>query len=283
MVCLTFGVSVSLVPFQIFFEKVMVLLFHHQHDSILAASRCTCWKPALGLVWPVAWGCEMAWCVFTWLSELCVTQSVVEPKLQCPLERKLLCRRTLKTSIWSACPKFNLGKSTRRPHLWMSTSYHCFSAEGEGRCSAFLLETCYYSLVKVFSILDIVFWRVVSGFGDEIRMALLCCLFPVAFEVCRHQFQAETRGLFFTGDVWQNSCSLDGVSGKSLIVNSHFLKPGVRSTWLYLTENQPKYSVTTSYEHSSLEHVFTRASLGLYPVVLGNKSHFPVDLNCSMQ
>lgn len=41
------------------------------------------------------------------------------------------------------------------------------------------------------------------GFGDEIRMALLSfgCLFPVIFEVCRHQFQEETRGLIFTGDV----------------------------------------------------------------------------------
>lgn len=39
------------------------------------------------------------------------------------------------------------------------------------------------------------------GFGDEIRMALLCCLFPVNFEVCRHQFQEETRGVIFTGDV----------------------------------------------------------------------------------
>lgn len=131
------------------------------HDSILAASRCACWKTALGVVWPVARGCEMAW-FFTWLSELCVTQSVVEPKLQCPLEWKLLCKRISKTGIWSACAKFNLGKSTRCPHLWMSTFYHCFSAEGEGRCSAFLLETCYYALVKVFSILDIVFWRRVS-------------------------------------------------------------------------------------------------------------------------
>lgn len=89
------------------------------------------------------------------------------------------------------------------------------------------------------------------------------CLFPVTFEVCRHQFQEETRGLIYTGDVCWNSCSLDGVSRGSLIVKSHILKPGGRSTWLYLTKNQPEYSVTTSHEHSSSEHVFTQAYLRL--------------------
>lgn len=51
MICLTFRVGVSLVPFQIFFAKVMVLLFHHAHGSMLAAPRCACWKTALGVVW----------------------------------------------------------------------------------------------------------------------------------------------------------------------------------------------------------------------------------------
>lgn len=216
------------------------------HDHMLASSRCACWKTALEVVWLVCEAVKWPGVFFTWLTELSVTQSVVEPKLPCPLKWKPFCKRILTTSIWSGCPKFNLGRSTRHPRLWMSTSFHCFSAEDEGRCSAFLLEACYCSLVKVFSVLDIVFWRVFQlrlckGFWvlhlglwrwDQNVSALLPfgCLFPVTFEVCRHKFQEETRGLTFTGDVWQNSCSLDGVSGRSLIVNFHFLKPGVRST-----------------------------------------------------
>lgn len=187
MVCLTFRMSVSLVPFQIFLEKVMVLLFHHPHWQHACCFQMCLLENSIGS--GVASGTRL-WngLVCFSLSELCVTQSVVEAKLQCPFEWKLLCKRTSKISIWSACPKFNLGKSTKRPHLWMSTFYHCFSAEGEGRCSAFLLETCYYALVKVFSILDIVFWRRVcqlwlcKGFwvlhlgALEMRSEWLCCL-----------------------------------------------------------------------------------------------------------
>lgn len=214
---------------------------------------------------------KMTWCVFHLIQwALCdlvscpaktPMSSWMETALQMDFKNKYL--------VWLS--KIQPVQKYKASILWMSTSYHCFSAEAERRCSAFLLEACYYSLVKVFSVLGIIFWRRVFqlwlckgfwvllswGFGDDIGMALLFgCLFPVTFVVCRHQFQEETRGLIFTGDVWWNSCSLDGVSGRSLIVKSHFLKPGVRSTWLYLTKNHPKYSVSTSHEHFSSEHVF---------------------------
>lgn len=166
----------------------MVLLFCHPHGSMLAASRCACWKTALGVVLPVVQGCKMALCVFH------LTQwALCDP---------VSCRAKTPMSSWAATAlqndfknkylvwlsKIQLGQKYEVSML-VDEHFLLFSWGWRKVLSIFarnmLLCSCegfqhfgHWVLKKSLSawalqgLLGAASW----GFGDEIRMPLPCCL-----------------------------------------------------------------------------------------------------------